>query len=83
MKYTQDLLKKFGMKDAKPIKMPMRTNGHLDLDTRGKSVNQKVYRSMICFIYVHVDMIVFFPFSCVLDFNSTPRNVTLWPRSRF
>jgi hypothetical protein len=23
MKYTQDILKKFGMKDAKPIKMPM------------------------------------------------------------
>jgi hypothetical protein len=25
----------------------MGTNGHLDLDTRGKSVDQKVYRSMI------------------------------------
>jgi hypothetical protein len=35
------------MKDAKPIKTPMGTNGHLDLDTRGKSVDQKVYRSMI------------------------------------
>jgi hypothetical protein len=46
-KYTQDILKKFGMKDAKPIKTPMGTNGHLDLDTRGKSVDQKVYRSMI------------------------------------
>jgi hypothetical protein len=23
-KYTQDILKKFGMKDAKPIKIPMR-----------------------------------------------------------
>ena len=38
---------KFGMKDAKPIKTTMGTNGHLDLDTRGKSVDQKVYRSMI------------------------------------
>src|SRR6187455_454199 len=46
-KYTQDLLKRFGMKDAKPIKTPMGTNGHLDLDTGGKSVDQKVYRSMI------------------------------------
>ena len=46
-KYTQDILTKFGMKDAKPIKTPMGTNGHLDLDTRGKSVDQKVYRSMI------------------------------------
>jgi hypothetical protein len=46
-KYTQDILTKFGMKDAKPIKTPMGTNGHLDLDTGGKSVDQKVYRSMI------------------------------------
>jgi hypothetical protein len=46
-KYIQDLLKKFGMKNGKPIKTPMGTNGHLDLDTRGKSVDQKVYRSMI------------------------------------
>jgi hypothetical protein len=46
-KYIQDILTKFRMKDAKPIKTPMGTNGHLDLDTRGKSVDQKVYRSMI------------------------------------
>jgi hypothetical protein len=35
------------MKDDKPIKTPMGTNGHLDLDTGGESVDQKVYRSMI------------------------------------
>jgi hypothetical protein len=46
-KYIQDILTKFGMKDAEPIKTPMGTNGHLDLDTRDKSVDQKVYRSMI------------------------------------
>jgi hypothetical protein len=46
-KYIQDILKKFGMKNAKPIKTPMGTNGHLDLDTGGKSVDQKVYWSMI------------------------------------
>jgi hypothetical protein len=46
-KYTQDLLEKFGMKDAKPAKMPMATNGHLDLDKEGKSVDQKAYRPMI------------------------------------
>jgi hypothetical protein len=34
------------VKDAKPIKTPMGTNGHLDLDTGGKSVDQNVYRSM-------------------------------------
>jgi hypothetical protein len=31
-KYIKDILTKFGMKDAKPIKTPMGTNGHLDLD---------------------------------------------------
>jgi hypothetical protein len=36
------------MKNAKPIKTPMGTNGHLDLDTGGKSVDQKVCRSMVC-----------------------------------
>jgi hypothetical protein len=41
--YIQDILKKFGMKDGKPIKTPMGTNGNLDLDTGGKSVDQKVY----------------------------------------
>jgi hypothetical protein len=46
-KYIQDILNKFGMKDVKPIKTPMGTNGYLDLDTRGKFVDQRVYRSMI------------------------------------
>jgi hypothetical protein len=32
---------------ANPIKTPMGTNGHLDLDTGGKSIDQKVYQSMI------------------------------------
>jgi hypothetical protein len=46
-KYTHDLLKKFGMDKAKPIKTPMDTNGHLNLDIGSKSIDQKVYRSMI------------------------------------
>jgi hypothetical protein len=46
-KYTQDLLKRFGMKDAKPMKTPMGTDGHVDLNKGGKSVDQKAYRSMI------------------------------------
>jgi hypothetical protein len=44
-KYIQDILKKFGMKSGKPIKTPMGTNRHLDLDMGGKSVDQKVYQS--------------------------------------
>jgi hypothetical protein len=49
-KYIKDILKKFGMKNAKSIKTPMGTNGHLDLDTGGKSVDQKVYRLMIGYL---------------------------------
>jgi hypothetical protein len=43
--YTHDLLKKFDMDKANPIKTPM--GGHLDHDMCGKSVDQKVYRSML------------------------------------
>jgi hypothetical protein len=35
------------MKDEKPAKMPMGTDGHLDLDKGGKSDDQKAYRSLI------------------------------------
>jgi hypothetical protein len=45
-KYTCDILKKFGMDKAKPIKTSMGTNGHLDLDLGDTSVDQKIYRSM-------------------------------------
>jgi hypothetical protein len=45
--YTCDILKKFDMDKTKPIKTPMGTNGHLDLDLGGTSIDQKVYRSMI------------------------------------
>jgi hypothetical protein len=38
------------MDNAKPIKTPMGTNGHLDLDMGGKSVDQKVYHSMIGYL---------------------------------
>jgi hypothetical protein len=51
MKHTRDILKKFGMDNAKPIKTSMVTNGHLDLDMSGTSVDQKVYRSMIGLLY--------------------------------
>jgi hypothetical protein len=46
-KYTQDLLKRFGMKDAKPTKTLMGIDGHVDLNKGGKPVDQKAYRSMI------------------------------------
>ena len=35
------------MDECKPIKTPMPTNGHLDLDEGGNTVDQTIYRSMI------------------------------------
>jgi hypothetical protein len=44
---NNNIQKKFGMKDTKPAKTPMGTDGHLDLNAGGKSVDQKIYQSMI------------------------------------
>jgi hypothetical protein len=53
-KYIQDILKKFGMKNAKPIKTPMGTNGHHDLNTGGKSigilVDDRILTLFMCFM---------------------------------
>jgi hypothetical protein len=46
-KYIKDMLKKFGMEDAKGISTPIGINGSLDSDTSGNMVDQKMYRSMI------------------------------------
>jgi hypothetical protein len=84
-KYTQDLLKRFGMKDAKPAKTPMGTDEHLVLNKEGKSVDQKAYRSMIgSLLYLCASRPdIMLVYACVLDFNPTPRSVTLWPLSEF
>jgi hypothetical protein len=47
MKYTRDIIKKFDMNKAKPIKTLMSINDHLDLDLGGTSVDQKIYHFMI------------------------------------
>ena len=46
-KYTQDMLKKFEMANACPLRFPMSTSVKLKLDHEGISVDQKLYRSMI------------------------------------
>jgi hypothetical protein len=54
-KYIKDMLKKFGMEDAKEITTPMSTNESLDNDKSGNMVDQKLYRSMIgSLLYVTV-----------------------------
>lgn len=71
----EDLLKRFGMEDAKPIKTTMATNGHLDLNKRGKPIDLKLYRSMICsllyLIVCRLD-IIFSVFMCVC-FQASPK----------
>ena len=46
-KYIKNILKKFGMDDAKAISTLMGTNRNLDSDASGNMVDQKMYRSMI------------------------------------
>ena len=46
-KYTQDMLKRFKMENLSGAKTPMQLKCSLDLDSNGKDVDQKVYRSMI------------------------------------
>jgi hypothetical protein len=83
--YTQDLFKRFGMKDAKPAKTPMGTNGHVDLSKGGKSVDQKTYRSMIgSLLYLCASRPDIMLSVCICArYQSDPRNVTLWLLSKF
>jgi hypothetical protein len=46
-KYTNDLIKKFAMADAKPMSTPMSTMIALDPDEDGDVVDKREYRSMI------------------------------------
>jgi hypothetical protein len=80
-KYTHDMLKKFDMMNAKPIKTPMSTNGHLDLNDEGKTVDIKVYRSMIgSLLYLCTSMPDIMLSVCiVLDFKLPRKSVTWWP----
>jgi hypothetical protein len=54
-KYIKDMIKKFGLQDAKPMSTPMCTNDQLGVDASGNMVDQKLYRSMIrSLLYVTV-----------------------------
>ena len=46
-KYIKELLKKFGMDEAKPMGTPMSPSTKLDKDENGKDVDQTKYRGMI------------------------------------
>jgi len=71
----RDMLKKFGMQDSKPIHTPMGTNDHLDLDTSGEIVDQKLYRSMIgSLLYLSASRLdVIFSVCVCARFQALPR----------
>ncbi|XP_071722646.1 uncharacterized mitochondrial protein AtMg00810-like [Rutidosis leptorrhynchoides] len=46
-KYAKNLVKKFGLETAKPIRTQMGTNDHLSKDIEGEDVDPTLYRSMI------------------------------------
>ena len=46
-KYIKEILKKFGMKDSKPVGTPMCIGRKLTKDDDYKEVDQTLYRSMI------------------------------------
>ena len=46
-KYIKDVLKKFGMNEAKAISTPIGTNENLDSDASGNIVDQKLYQSIL------------------------------------
>ena len=77
LSYIKDMLKKFGMDDAKAISTPMGTSGSLDSDASGNMVDQKMYRSMIgSLLYVTASRPdVMFSDACVLDFKPHQKNV--------
>jgi hypothetical protein len=47
IKYIKYMLKKFNMEKVNPKKTPMALNGHFKLHEEGKSIDQRLYRSMI------------------------------------
>ena len=78
-KYTYDMLKKFEIVNTKPIKTPMPTNRHLDLNIEGKAMDTKVYRSMIgSLLYLCTSRpdIMLSVCACVLNFKLTRKSVT-------
>jgi hypothetical protein len=79
MKYTRDVLKKFGMDKAKSINTHLGTNSHLDLDLGGTSVDQKVYRFMIrSLLYLYASRLdIMFSMCMCARFQAAPKDCHL------
>jgi hypothetical protein len=66
-KYTQDLLKRFGMKDAKPAKTPMGTDGHV---VKPKISSKKIYLSYCLGIFETCGCyLISSAFECSINWN--------------
>ena len=57
------------MDECMPIKTPMPSNGHLDLDEGGKTVDHTLYRSMIGSLLYLIASRSDIMCVCVLDFK--------------
>jgi hypothetical protein len=51
-KYVKDLLKRFGLENAKAFRTPMSPSTKLDKDEKGKPVDVKIYRGMIGSLFI-------------------------------
>jgi uncharacterized membrane protein YciS (DUF1049 family) len=74
-KYIKDMIKKFGLQDAKQISTPMGINNQLGVDASGNMVDQKLYQSMIgSLLYVTVSRpdVMFSVCKCA-RFQASPR----------
>ena len=49
-KYIRDLLKKYNLEDVKAKSTPMGSSIKLDMDEKGKPIDQTIYRGMIGFL---------------------------------
>jgi hypothetical protein len=83
-KYLKDMLKTFGLENAKPIKTPMATNGHLDLDEWCTIADQKLFRSIIgSLLYITASRPdVMFSICMCAPFQASPKVVHLKPAKR-
>ncbi|KAK6162091.1 hypothetical protein DH2020_001932 [Rehmannia glutinosa] len=75
IKYTRDLMKKFGMKEKSSVKIPMNTSIKMDMDADGKATNQTRYRALIgslLYLTANIPDITFAVGVCA-RFQSTPK----------
>jgi hypothetical protein len=84
-KYLKDMLKKFGLEDAIPIKAPMATNGYLDLNEGYTIVDQKFFRSIIgSLLYITTSRFdIMFSVCMCARFQASPREVHLKVANEF